>query len=238
MRERQGIQFNCFSPPVMIATIVIEVSLALYTLWRYKMSPTIRLVIITLLALATFQLAEYFVCTNSIGHPIGWSRFGFAAITLLPPLGLHLMHRLADKPVRRLVSTAYFTTACFVLFFLLFPNVFDSYQCTGNYVIFRLRAHAGGLYWLYYFGWIITSVVLGVRWGNQLSKLGKKAHRQLQAVQALIIGWFIFIVPTAIANVVNPASRQGIPSIMCGFAVLLALILGLYIVPRISELKK
>jgi hypothetical protein len=238
MRERTGTtQLNCFSPPVMIATMVIEVSLALYTLWRYKMSPTIRLIAITLLALATFQLAEFFVCTNSIGHVIGWSRFGFAAITLLPPLGLHLMHDLAGKPGRRIVRTAYFTMACFIAFFLVFPNVFDSYQCTGNYVIFHLRPHAGGIYWVYYFGWIITSVVLGVRWGNQLARLGKKAHRQLQTVQALIIGWFVFIVPTAVANVVNPASRQGIPSIMCGFAVLLGLILALYILPRAGKPK-
>jgi hypothetical protein len=128
--------------------------------------------------------------------------------------------------------------ACFVAFFLLFPGVFDNYQCTGNYVIFHLRAHAGGAYWVYYFGWILTSMGLGFRWISQISKLGKKAHDQLRAAQGLIIGWLVFIVPTAIANIVNPASRQGIPSIMCGFAVLFALILSLYILPRAAKLKR
>lgn len=237
MRERQGTQLNCFSPPVMIATMAVEVIMAFYSLWRYKMSPTIRLIAITLVTLATFQLAEFFVCTNSMGHTIGWSRFGFAAITVLPPLGLHLMHHLTGKQGRRLVRIAYFTMVCFVAFFILCPNVFNSYQCTGNYVIFHLRAHAGGVYWVYYFGWLIISIILGVRAGNELSKLGKKARRQLQTVQALIIGWLVFIVPTAIANIIDPASRQGIPSIMCGFAILFALILAFYIAPRVGELK-
>jgi hypothetical protein len=236
-KAKGSTQLNCFSPPVMIGTMIVEVAMALYTVWRYKMDNLTRLVTITLITLATFQMAEYFVCTASIGHVLEWSRFGFAAITLLPPLGLHLMHVVAGKPGRRLVRTAYFSMVCFVAFFLLFPAVFNRYQCTGNYVIFRLRPHAGGAYWIYYFGWIITSTLLGFKWANELSKLGKKARTHLQMVQALIVGWFIFIVPTAIANIINPATRQGIPSIMCGFAVLFALILAFYISPRAAQVK-
>ena len=101
MRERNQTQLNCFSPPVMIATMVTEVALAVYTIWRYKMTPTVRLATVTLLALGGFQLSEYFVCTGSVGHAIEWSRIGFAEITLLPPLGLHLMHSVAGKPRRR-----------------------------------------------------------------------------------------------------------------------------------------
>lgn len=235
-KDKNYTQLNCFSPPVMIATMVIEVSLVIYSLWRYKMSNLVRLGVITLIALATFQLAEFYVCTGSISHVTAWSRLGFAAITLLPPLGLHLIHVIAKKPGRRLVATAYSTMTALVVFFLVFPSVFNDYQCTGNYVIFHLRAHVGGAYWIYYFGWIITSMVLAFKWANELmNKSGKRAHNQLRAVQGMIIGWFVFIIPTAIANVVNPASRQGIPSIMCGFAVLFALILALYIMPRAAE---
>jgi hypothetical protein len=221
----------------MLGTFIIEVSLAIYTVWRYKMSVLTRLIAVTLVTLATFQFAEYFVCTGSIGHVILWSRLGFATITVLPPLGLHLAHVITGKKGRRLVRSAYFTMACFIAFFLLFPSVFNSYQCTGNYVVFHLRAHAGGVYWIYYFGWIITSIALGLRWANELKKLGKKGYNQLKAIQALIIGWLVFIVPTAIANVVNPETRQGIPSIMCGFAILFALILSFYIMPQIGKPK-
>src|ERR1700679_4260984 len=113
------------------------------------MTNTGRLAVITLTMLASFQLAEFFVCTGDIGHATVWSRIGFAAITTLPPLGLHLIHMVAGKPGRRLVKTAYATMAAFIAFFLAFPAVFDNYQCTGNYVVFHLRPHAGGLFWVF-----------------------------------------------------------------------------------------
>ncbi|HTB49062.1 MAG TPA: hypothetical protein VK712_03190 [Verrucomicrobiae bacterium] len=233
MRKRNGVQLNCFSPPVMVATMVTETALATYTVWRYKMTPTVRLATVTLLMLASFQLAEFFVCTGSVGHAIAWSRIGFAAITVLPPLGLHLMHSVAGKPGRRLVATAYASMAAFIIFFLAYPDVFANYQCTGNYVVFHLRPHAGGLYWLYYMGWIFTSMFLGVQWANEFKRRGEAS--KLKVVQALIIGWLVFLVPTAAANIVSPSTRSGIPSVMCGFAVLFALILALYILPRVGE---
>jgi hypothetical protein len=235
IRQNKTTQFNCFSPPVMLATMATESALAIYTVWRYKMTPTVRLATITLLSLAGFQLAEFFVCTGSVGHAVAWSRIGFASITILPALGLHLMHKVAGKPAKRLVKTAYASMSAFVVFFLAFPSVFENYQCTGNYVIFRLHPNVGGVYWLYYMGWIFTAIILGARWANEFMRQGKT--RKLNAVRGLIIGWLVFLVPTAIANMVNPASRAGIPSVMCGFAVLFALILTLYVLPRVSKPK-
>ncbi|GEM_PF-4205541 len=40
-----------------------------------------------------------------------------------------------------------------------------------------------------------------------------------------------FIVPTTAVNLINPATLAGIPSIMCGFAVLLAIILAGEVLP-------
>jgi hypothetical protein len=235
-KNHKSTQLNCFSPPVMIATMVIEVSLAIYTVWRYKMTNTGRLAVVTLTMLASFQLAEFFVCTGTIGHATVWSRIGFAALATLPPLGLHLMHRVADKPGRRLVITAYATMTAFIVFFLAFPAVFNNYQCTGNYVVFHLRPHAGGLFWVFYMGWLAVAAALGVRWANQFMK--QRQIIKLKATRGLIIGWLAFLVPTAIANIVSPASRTGIPSVMCGFAVIFAFILVLYVVPKSVPLRE
>ena len=68
-------------------------------------------------------------------------------------------------------------------------------------------------------------------------KKGRLAIARLQTVRGLIIGYLIFLVPTALANSIKPSTRRGIPSIMCGFAVLFALIMTLYILPRASELQ-
>ena len=116
MRNTKSTQLNCFSPPVMLITLIIEFGSALYVLWRYKMTVATRLVIGLLLGLGTFQMAEYFVCTLN-PHAETWSRIGFVAISTLPAFGAHLMHVLADKPKRKAVALAYASMFAFSIFF-------------------------------------------------------------------------------------------------------------------------
>jgi len=191
-----------------------------------------------LLCLATFQLAEYYVCTG-IGSMAGpWSRVGFVAITALPPLGLHMMHVLAGKPGRRLVYGSYAFMVAFMGFFLFSPGTFTGHECTGNYVIFQFTPNVTGTYSVYYFAWLIAGIGLGFHWANELKAKGKSAARQLQTVQGLILGYLVFLVPSALSMSVKPDVRRGIPSVLCGFAVLLALILSGYIMPRAAESKR
>jgi hypothetical protein len=91
MFKQKSTQFNCFSPPVMLTTLTVELFLAAYTFWRYKLNDLTRLFALTLICLAGFQAAEYFVCTGYGLRAEQWSRVGFIMITALPPLGLHIM---------------------------------------------------------------------------------------------------------------------------------------------------
>ena len=235
MSKRRSTQLNCFSPPVMVATMIIETTLAIYSVWRYKLNNAVRLSVIMLLALATFQLSEYFVCTGIGSMAVPWSRVGFVAITLLPPLGLHLTHVLAAKSKRRLVYASYLTMAGFVAFFLLAPGIFTGHKCNGNYVIFQFSADVTGAYSVYYFGWLAAGIGLGFRWAEQLKRAGKETRRRLQSVRGIVVGYLIFLVPSGLSMTIKPDSRRAIPSVLCGFAVFLALVLALYILPRAAE---
>ena len=237
-KNRKSTQFNCFSPPVMVATMTIETLLAIYTVWRYKMTTIVRLATVLLVSLAVFQLAEYFVCTGLGSMAAPWSRVGFVAITALPPLGLHMMHVLAGKKQRRLVYSAYAVMAGYMAFFLFSPGTFTGHECTGNYVIFQFTPNVTGTYSVYYFGWLITGIGLGFQWANELKAKGKAAAKQLQTVQGLILGYLVFLVPSALSMSVKPDVRRGIPSVLCGFAVLLALVIAGYILPRAAEPKR
>jgi hypothetical protein len=236
MRNKKSTQFNCFSPPVMVATLLIESVLALYTVWRYKMTESTRLATGMLVGLAVFQLAEYHVCTGPGAEAVPWSRIGFVAITTLPAMGLHLMHVLAGRQGRRLVAGTYVVMTGFIGFFLV-AHVFTGQQCTGNYVIFQFSDKVTGAYGLYYYGLLMAGIGLGWQWANNLTQKGKTYRMKSQAVRGLIAGYLVFLVPVAIANTVKPQTRRGIPSIMCGFAVLLAIILVSYILPRAAEMK-
>ncbi len=219
----------------MVTTLIIEITLAIYTVWRYKMNALSRLITMIVVSLAIFQLAEYFVCTGYGLKAEQWSRVGFAAITTLPALGLHLLYVLSGNKDRRLVGAAYGMMTCFIIFFLVYSKAFIGNECSGNYVIFQIGRVPSIMYGIYYYGWLLTGIILGARRANKFMAQGLPARKKLESVRALIIGYLVFLVPTAAAYTVKPASRAAIPSVMCGFAVLFALILVIYVLPRMAE---
>lgn len=219
--------FYCFSPPVMIITFLIEISMVIYVLWRYKLNPVSRIAVLILTMLATFQLAEYMVCAGPTGTSTDiWARIGFAAITLLPPLGIHLSSVLAGKKNQRLLVPAYGLAILFIGFFLFYSNAFVNKVCAGNYVIFNIDQSADLLYGLYYYGLLVVGAAYAWAQANRASSLKKK-----RALKAFSIGYILFMLPTATVNIIIPESIQGIPSIMCGFAVILAIIIAFWVLP-------
>lgn len=228
MFHKKRTTFYCFSPPVMIATFVIEIALMTYSLWRYKFNALGRLLAALLLLLAIFQLAEFQVCEGTSGFA-QWSHLGFVAITLLPPLGIHAIHIISKKKNLPLIVAAYASSAAFVAYFALTAHSLNGHQCLGNYVIFQVNQNMTVWYGIYYWGWVTFTMVLSYMLAQTV-----KAKNRRQALYGFSAGYAAFLVPTTAANLVNNTTISGIPSIMCGFAVLFALVLGLYVLPRVG----
>lgn len=232
-RQRDPNSLYCFSPPVMIATFAIEIGLALYTLLRYKQNAVTRLIVLMLAALATFQLAEFMVCRGSDGGSLMWPRIGLVAITILPPLGIHLVYSVVKASKRSLLLPAYAAAAFFLAFFGLAGNSIDGHSCMGNYVIFQVAPGFGGLYGLYYYALLVTTLSLG--WYYLRHVTNKKIKRVLGGIMT---GYAVFLIPATTVNLLMPETLSAIPSIMCGFAVLLALMLSFVVLPAVGEKKK
>ncbi len=227
LKPRAG-TFYCFSPPVMIATFAIEIILAIHTVVRYKMSAVTRLAASMLICLAVFQLAEYNICEGSLGlDSANWARLGFASITLLPPLGIHLATKLAKDKQPVLVLGAYTMAAAFISFFLFIGHGVTGPACMGNYVIFKIANGAGGLFSTYYYLLLVVAVVYAGRKAKEM----KQAHKA-RALNALSVGYLAFMLPTTAINFVNPETVRAIPSIMCGFAVVMALFIAGEVLPQ------
>ena len=222
-KKYQG-KLYCFSPPVMLATFLIEFSFAFYVLWRYKMTTISRLAFVMLISLGTFQLAEYMVCGGLGWSNIEWARVGYGAIALLPALGIHMVVALAGKKLPVLVGAAYASCAAFVGFYLLAQGSITGQTCYANYAVFDAQRASVWPFMAYYYGWLLTGTYLASRWGNQLP-----ARRK--ALQGMAIGYLVFILPTTLFNIVDPSTVKAIPSIMCGFAVLLAFMLMMRVLP-------
>lgn len=224
--------FYCFSPPVMLATFVIEIALACYVLWRHRHHAVAQIIVGLLACLAIFQLAEFMVCEGTwLMDSLAWAKCGYVAITLLLPLGIHLIANISRDRRRWPYLSAYALAALFSSYFLLIPSV--SYgQCLGNYVIFEHASDTVMWYALYYYGLLCAGVAYA------LLRARTAEQPVCQSLRWLAVGYASFIIPTTIANIIDPETIRGIPSIMCGFAVLLAVVLVVKVLPLYQQSKK
>ena len=229
LKKYQG-KFYCFSPPVMLATFLIEFGFAFYTLWRYKMTTTSRLAIAMLISLGTFQLAEYMVCGGLGWSHVEWARTGYIAITLLPALGIHMLVTLAGRKMPILVGAAYASCAAFVGFYMLGADAFSGQACYANYAVFYTNHGVSQWFTAYYYGWLMIGTFMAWQWGMEMPTRRKTLH-------AMMLGYLVFLVPTTTFNIIDPSTLKGIPSIMCGFAVLLAFVIVLKVLPGSCEIR-
>lgn len=220
----------CFSPPVMLATLIIEFSFAIYTLWAYRMDTIRKLSVAMLVALGLFQLAEFMVCGGLGFSGIEWARVGYGAITLLPAIGIHLVVSLAGKRMPILVGTAYASCIAFVGLYLIGENAVIANTCTANYAVFDTIRASVWPFAAYYYGWLFIGTGLAWQWSKQIPE-------RRTALRAMALGYAAFILPTTAFNIIDPTTTRGIPSIMCGFAVIFAFTLVLKVLPNSVESK-
>lgn len=230
MRYLRNDKLYCFSPPVMLATFLIEIGLALYVVWRYGLNNVTRITAAILVALSVFQLAEFNVCEGAWGlDSVGWARIGYVAITLLPPLGIHLISQLSGDKRRWPTRGAYLLGGMFSAYFLFSTSGITSGACMGNYVIFEQANGTAQIYGLYYYGLLLAAIGYALN----LAKVAKPAVKK--SLRTLVIGYALFMVPTTVVNLIDPSTLAGIPSIMCGFAVILAIVLAFAVMPFAHE---
>lgn len=212
----------------MLATFIIEIALASYALWRYRKEKITQIIVAILILLAVFQLAEYNVCEGAFGmDSLAWSRVGYMAISLLPALGIHALTVIARKPNRLLVGVAYAAAIGFALFYLLVGHGVTSSVCGGNYVIFETAPEATWFYGLYYYGFEIIATLLAFYYASRT-----KQSKTKKALYGLAFGYLCLLIPTTTVNILYPETYNAIPSVMCGFAVFMALVLAFYVLPN------
>lgn len=226
MQKNKNNMFYCFSPPVMALTVIIELALLLRIVFWRKPTTINILAILILFALALFQAMEFGICEGLFGvHPNVLARVGFVAITALPVLGLHLIQQIGKAKQHKLIVIAYASMIMWAAVFLL-SDALQNQICGGNYVIFQMNSGFGGSYFIYYYIWLI----IGTIWALQMAaKTRSKAIRS--SLRWMVAGYACFTVPATIMWLFWEEVAHGLPSIMCGFAIVFAAILFTKVVP-------
>lgn len=213
----------------MLATFAIETCLALYVGMRYSSRVFRFLVCTLLLCLASFQLAEYRVCVGPSALALGWAKVGLAGITLLPALGMHLIGTVTRKSP--LITVGYAIAAAYGALFLLDPAATGRPECMGNYVLVQIApGWFSLLYEAYYFLFILLAMAeMASRLMQRDPPPGPGFSKKL--IGLMLAGYLSFTVPMAITGLMSPELRRATPSIMCGFALILAIVLAMYVAP-------
>ncbi len=213
----------------MIVTFFLEIGMAMYLLARYVLTPTLRIVTAILLLLAVFQLSEFGICEKYALGGTDWARIGFSVITLLPPLGLHLVYKLNGTALKHRALLMYGPAFAWISLFVL-GNIMLGQGCSGNYVIFQIRRPYDLIYYVWYDAMLVYAIVRA--WlQNQIVK-----NKKLKAANwSLILGYSAFIMPSIAVRLLfefKDTTASALPSIMCGFAVIFAGVLTFRLVPH------
>jgi hypothetical protein len=230
-QNNSGTTFYCFSPLVMIVTCVIELVLAFYVIYRYKLTVKSQLILAILFFLAIFQLCEYMI-SGYYGNPDIWSRIGFVAITFLPAFGLHLIDTIGKPRYFHLAIIGYALALIASLYFVLVPGSLTSVSM-GNYIIFHVAESYDVLYGTYYYGVIATYLYLA---RHKMSKADITRSEKI-GLASFSIGTLTFLIPTVIVSILNSETQAAIPSIMCGFALIFAFITAFKVAPVVAKLR-
>lgn len=229
-KNKKGVVLSCFSPLIMIITFVIEISLAIYTFIKSKKAGSDVGIVLVLLFLGTFQLAEYQICEGT--NILMWARIGLFAITFLPVLGIYLISKLHKESM--LLKIGFLLAVAFVVFFLFVPWTIDGATCGGNYIIFDIKTNIHSLYGYYYLGFLFLGI-----WQALIGVKSEKSKADIKkALRWLIIGYLSFILPLTLVYILIPITRAAVASIMCGFAVVFAFIITFKIAPIYHEYVK
>lgn len=213
----------CFTPEVMLATFLTETALAVYVFVRYRLTAFIRLITAILVLLGAFQFVEYEVCIDP--NQLFWPRVGFAIITFLPVLSLHLISLVTGK--KHFLKFGYTLMFAYIAIFLFAPKAINGAVCGGNYIIFNTAQELWWTYGVYYFGFLFLGI-----W----EAIENKTKENRSLLNWLLVGYGSFMLPMGIVYLTMPiVAWNATPSIMCGFALIFAFILAFKVAPKYHQ---
>ncbi|TNF34771.1 MAG: hypothetical protein EP329_06905 [Deltaproteobacteria bacterium] len=212
---------NGYSPTLSVATAAFELAAAAWTLRGPGRREILRPVAAILVFLAGYQLIEVFVCSQP--DQILWARAAFADVVWLPPLGWLLLLRLA-RPERRLWG--YLTAGAFAIAGFFTVWVFaDPQFVTGSVCQAVFATYTHPTYMLEAYGAFYHLGLWGMIGGGIAALSVLQGARERAHVADFLYGTVAFVVLALTTEVVYAPARDATPSIMCHYALFLALFL-------------
>lgn len=220
----------CFAPYISISTFVIEFLLALFFLMRNPKDKLNRIIALLSLLLGIYQLNEFLICVTNLNI---FTRLAMITTAILPSIGITYALIIWRKKLKYYWHLLIYSPAIFFIVMFSMPFYFSNNAfCDRVFIKYPSLGLLGDFYALYYFGYIIASLILFYIAGNfdtsnkvinNKIKTSKdyKYYKGLLGLGAL--GMLIFTVPTYIFLQFLPSLNIEFSSVLCEFALLLAI---------------
>lgn len=208
-----------FKGIVSLFIACIELLLFINILIFAEKNETNRKIILLIFLLFIYQLFEFLICyavitSSSIIY------LAFAAITLLPPLCLHIVTEYLYKGSKKYFF--FYLPAVFILIYYLYSIYqFQIIKCTVLYAVYNYPL--GLLYGVFYYSPVIIAFILLLNSYRKNIEEDKKKQ-----VRILIIGFALTFIPMSIAVYFYPVATEFIESVLCKLALILALCFSLF----------
>lgn len=205
----------CFAPYISLSTFVIEFLLALYFLLSNPKDKLNQIIALISFLLGFYQLNEFLICTTGLSV---FTKLAMITTAILPALAITFALIMSKKRLRYYWHLVIYAPALFfiVMFATLYYN--QPAVCDAIFILYPTTGILGDLYGLYYVAYIVGTGVLFYLFSQRTKK---KEERVMQHLGMLSM--VIFTVPTFVFLIFLPRFYTAFSSVLCEFALLLAI---------------
>lgn len=212
---------NGYSPLLSLLTGGFEVVLAVWVLYSPGRRRVRHLVAALLVVLAGYQFAEIYVCARPTD--LFAARIAFCDVLWLPSLALSLLVELTgtrSRPIRLAVAFSWLF-ALFICVWMLVDRTF----VVGTVCSTVIASFKHGTFFEHVFGGYYELALGALIVGGAFAMVQVDDRTTRAHIADLQIGIVGFMVPAFLAQVILVDLDPALPSLMCHFALVLALFL-------------
>ncbi len=173
-----------------------------------------------LLLLAAYQILEIIICTVSQKN-IFLLQMAFITVAWLPPTGILLVAQLYPSKRHAVYwyARSMFALALVIVLWIFIDKSFVSESvCTVVFVRYFNPMPKYLIYCGFYWLGLLSMILLSAH-GINISR----DHKQRRLLWQVLVGSLAFIIPSLITVLIIPPTKGASPSIMCHYALLMAI---------------
>jgi len=210
-----------YSPALALITAVLELLIVLRTIfWVKEKNHIIFTTCIILTLLAGYQILEVLICQHVLQSNF-LSRLAFMVIAWLPPFGVLLISYIYPK-LKKLYPIFLFILALAINILVIFNTGFVEKSTCRLVLAFYTNPLPQYLFYIaFYWLGLLSMILLSLScWLKSRNSIKGKLLKQI------FYGTLGFVLPAALTLIFFPSLSGSMPSILCHFAIILAIFLA------------